>query len=131
MNDMRASERRSGSEDSSEIGRILAAPRRGWKFTALLASRFKIPRPFHATDAQGKAAVPAGAALLLRGNVLGVLPPGTNRFQARPIRHRDALAVRIACTFDAEKSRLLTGQLQHSLSRLRIALGIVWRSNRT
>src|SRR5207244_10414654 len=79
--------------------------------TAALTRFAGTPPPVRldAADAQPVSRVPTLPPPGLGQPVLGLGAPAADRLQARPVRHRDAVAVRVAHTLDAEVPGLLAG----------------------
>src|SRR3546814_8905935 len=85
-------------------------------------SAFAPGGPFDLGDPHRVSRIPVAAPLRLREPMLGVALPGGDRFQALPVGHGDAGAVRAARALDAEVARLLGRQLVHADGHLVVAV---------
>src|SRR5690606_7368911 len=94
-------------------------------FAALAAAGVPTVGAFDLRHPDLEMVVPARAALLARGGVLGVPAPGVDRRFALPVRHGDAEPVGAARGLHAEESWLFAGEFHHAVCRGGIAVVVV------
>jgi hypothetical protein len=110
-------EKEKNREEETATHRRFLAPRVGGRNRPLSLERVST---FDMGDAQCVGPIPPLSAEFLRGLMIGMTAPFTDRFETLPVRNRDPYAVRPAGGLDAEKARLGRGQKDHFVGRLRI-----------